>query len=51
MRALAGVLVLAVAFSAVMLLVTDLDRPQEGLLRVSQQPMLDLQQRLNAGGP
>jgi hypothetical protein len=30
------------AFSAVMALVADLDRPQEGLLRVSQQAMVDL---------
>jgi hypothetical protein len=33
---------LVLAFSAVMLLIADLDRPQEGLLRVSQQAMIDL---------
>jgi hypothetical protein len=37
---------LALTFSAVMLLIADLDRPQEGLLRVSQQAMVDLQNSL-----
>ncbi|MBP9091737.1 hypothetical protein KBI23_11950 [bacterium] len=39
-------IVLIVTFSLVMLLVADLDRPQEGLIRASQQPMLDLQKQL-----
>jgi hypothetical protein len=43
--------VLAVAFSAVILLVADLDRAQEGSLRINQQPMLELQQKLHAGTP
>jgi hypothetical protein len=30
------------SFAAVMWVIADLDRPQEGLLKVSQQPMLDL---------
>ena len=33
---------LALIFATVMWMVIDLDRPQEGLLRVSQQPMIDL---------
>jgi hypothetical protein len=33
---------LALAFSGVMLLITDLDRPHEGLHRVSQQAMVEL---------
>jgi hypothetical protein len=37
---------LVVAFAIVMLLIMDLDRPQEGLLRVSQEAMLDLQNSL-----
>lgn len=37
-----AVLALVLAFSAVMTLIIDLDRPQEGLLRVSQQAMIDL---------
>lgn len=38
---------LALAFSLVLLLILDLDRPQAGLLTVSQQAMTDLQERLN----
>jgi len=43
-----AVLALALAFSAVMLLIADLDRPQEGLLKVSQQAMIDLRNTMNA---
>jgi hypothetical protein len=41
-----AVLALAFTFSAVMLLIADLDRPQEGLLRVSQRALLDLRESL-----
>jgi hypothetical protein len=41
-RSLAG-FALILAFSVVLLLIVDLDRPGEGLLRVSQQSMIDLQ--------
>ena len=41
-------LALAVAFSVVLFLIADLDRPQEGLINVSQQAMEELQTRLNA---
>jgi hypothetical protein len=41
-----AVLALAFTFSAVMLLIADLDRPQEGLLRVSQRTMVELQEFL-----
>ena len=34
--------ILAVSFSAVVMLIADLDHPYEGLLRVSQKPMQDL---------
>jgi hypothetical protein len=37
-----AIVVLVLTFSAIMLLVVDLDRPQEGLLKVSQQAMVDL---------
>ena len=37
---------LAVSFSLVVLMIADLDRPQQGLVRVSQQAMTDLQARL-----
>jgi hypothetical protein len=42
-----AVLALALTFSSVMLLIADLDRPQEGLLRVSQRAMIDLRESLN----
>ncbi len=45
-RTLAAV-ALALTFSAVMLLIADLDRPQEGLFRVSQRAMADLRGSLD----
>ena len=41
-----AIVALVLAFSAVMTLIADLDRPQAGLLRVSQQTMIDLQRTL-----
>lgn len=38
---------LAISFSAVVWLTSSLDRSTEGSLRVSQQPMIDLEQRLS----
>jgi hypothetical protein len=43
-----AVLAVAFTFSVVIELIADLDRPQEGALRVSQRPLLDLQQSMNA---
>jgi len=40
---------LAVSLGAVIWLVVDLDRPQDGLINVSQQPLIDLQERLDSG--
>jgi hypothetical protein len=37
-----AILVLVTTFSAIMLLVADLDRPQEGFMTVSQQAMIEL---------
>ena len=45
-RSLAAVLV-AVTFSAVIALIADLDRPQEGSLTVSQQALIDVRQSMN----
>jgi hypothetical protein len=45
-RSLAS-LVLVLTFSAIISLVADLDRPQEGLLRVSQQAMINLRDMMN----
>jgi hypothetical protein len=46
-RSLQSNLVLALTFSGVIWLIADLDRATEGFLKVSQQPMLELQQELN----
>jgi hypothetical protein len=46
-----AVLAVAVTFSVVIELIADLDRPQEGVLRVSQQALLDVQRSMNAPGP
>jgi hypothetical protein len=40
--------VLILSLGAVMWLVIDLDRPRDGLLQTSQQPLIDLQERLNS---
>jgi phage-related protein len=45
-RSLLSALVLVVVLAAVLTLVLDLDRPREGLVVVSQQPMIDLMNRL-----
>ena len=50
-RRFCAVLPLAVAFSAVLLLIADLDRPQEGLFQVSQQSLVDLRKLMGNGGP
>ena len=44
-----AVLSLALAFSSVLLLIADLDRPQEGLLRVSQRAMIELRDSVMNG--
>jgi NADH:ubiquinone oxidoreductase subunit 6 (subunit J) len=46
-RSLIATVAMTVAFSAVITLIADLDRPQEGFLKVSQEAMLDLQRRLD----
>ena len=43
-RGLPALIILILAFSAVVLLIADLDRPLTGFLRASQQPMQDLQE-------
>jgi len=42
-----AIVVLVMTFSAIMLLVADLDRPHEGLLTVSQQAMIELRNMMN----
>jgi hypothetical protein len=46
-RAILIAFVLALAFSAVVLLIADLDRATQGALQVSQEPMLKLQESLS----
>ena len=41
--------VLALTFSAVMVLIADLDNPGRGMIKTSQWSMLELQKKLNAG--
>jgi hypothetical protein len=38
--------VLVVALAATLTIVIDLDRPREGFIQVSQQPLLDLQRQI-----
>jgi len=42
-RSLLTAVVLVIALGAVLTIVVDLDRPREGLIQVSQQPLVDLQ--------
>jgi hypothetical protein len=46
-----AVLAVAVAFSVVIELIADLDRSQEGLLKVRQDALLDVQRSMNAPSP
>jgi hypothetical protein len=46
-RSLVATLIVIVAFSAMIALIADLDRSQEGFFKVSQQAMVDLQKKLN----
>ena len=46
-----AILAVAVTFSVVIELIADLDRPLEGVLRVSQQALVDLQRSMNPPKP
>jgi hypothetical protein len=45
-RSMLSAVVLIIALGAVIMIVVDLDRPREGFIQVSQQPLLDLQQQI-----
>jgi hypothetical protein len=47
-RGLLNAFVLIVALGAVLMIVVDLDRPREGFIQVSQQPLIDLQRQIGA---
>jgi hypothetical protein len=50
-RSVLSAVVLVVVLGAVMTLVIDLDRPQEGFLQISQQALLDVQQWIGQPSP
>jgi hypothetical protein len=43
-----SIYMLSLAITLVLTIIVDLDRPREGLIHVSQQPLLDLQQQLRS---
>jgi hypothetical protein len=45
-RSLLSAAVLVLVLGAVIMIVVDLDRPREGFIQVSQQPLMDLQQQI-----
>jgi len=45
-RGLLNAIVLVLALGAVIMIVVDLDRPREGFIQVSQQPLIDLQRQI-----
>ena len=47
-RSLVTAIVLVLALGAVLMLVIDLDRPNDGFIRVSQQPLIDLAEQIGA---
>jgi prepilin signal peptidase PulO-like enzyme (type II secretory pathway) len=46
LRQLVWICTLSLAITLVLAVIIDLDRPREGLIRVSQQPLIDLQKQL-----
>jgi hypothetical protein len=46
-RNVLSIFILSAAITAVLSVVVDLDQPRQGLIQVSQHPMLDLQQHLS----
>ncbi len=49
-RSVVTAVALVIALGAVLTIIVDLDRPREGFLQVSQQPLLDLQQQIGPPG-
>ncbi len=50
-RSLLTAVVLVVVLGAVITVVVDLDRPRDGFLQVSQQPLVDLQEQIGPPSP
>ena len=49
-RSVIGAVVLVIFLGAVIALVVDLDRPRQGFLRVSQQPLIDVEHQMGVPG-
>ena len=49
-RSVLSAVVLVIALGAVLTLVIDLDRPRDGFIQVSQQPLLDVQRQIGPPG-
>jgi hypothetical protein len=50
-RSILSAMVLILALGAVLMIVVDLDRPREGFIQVSQQPLIDLERQIGAPSP
>jgi hypothetical protein len=50
-RSILSALALIIVLSAIVAIVIDLDRPREGFLRVSQQPLIDLREQIGPPSP
>ena len=50
-RSWGEIILLVLAFALVTLIIVDLDRPQSGLIQVSQQSLLDLLEKMGAAAP
>ncbi len=50
-RSILGTVVIALTFSAVIVLIADLDSPRRGLIKTNQNPLVELQKSLNRGVP
>ena len=50
-RSLLSAVVLVIALGAVITIVVDLDRPRDGFIEVSQQPLIDLQRQIGPPSP
>jgi hypothetical protein len=50
-RTLFAMLSLSGLITVVVLIITDLDRPRRGLIRISEKSMVDLKQQLEGGKP
>jgi hypothetical protein len=50
-RSWPGTILLVIVFTTVITLIADLDRPQQGFIQISQQPLIDLLNRISSSMP